>query len=753
MEKNDAQTFNINEYTALYCCITFELMTEPFITSCCSQTFEKNAILQCINDTHKCPTCRKSINESNISPNRAVGELINNIKSQGIQIPQKIERNTILSKFDNISTFKKESGADPLICESSYSDKNDDNYQVNLKINYSGIIDINQIPQSVVLLIDTSGSTHIQVEAKNEDGSKLENGFSILDLIKHCLKTLIKTFLNKNIKVSIITFSSSSVVTTEFDFIGIGNIPNVNSKIDAMASGGGTYMWEAINYTYEHIKKTYEKERNYSIMLFTDGVPSSEPPRGFSLSLEKLQQDTGLSVPLHTYGFGINLMDGLLPGLSKTSGGSNSFIADGSTMGTIMVHTCALIKNTICNNIKISVTTDNINIYNKNIGFIQSDIKRNFVFDLSKSQTNENTKIIVMYDFLGNSYKSEFPLSFSSLMSTIKFNDDFYQEIIEKYVIDFLNESIIKRKRGILPDFTVIFNIFDSKKGNKFIDNMTDTFQEQFIIAFNDEYFKTWGKHYIYASLISLELQIKTNFKDKILDNYGDSPSFIQFVDEGELVFSSIPPPKPSVVNTTGGTRRAYAAPASMSSYNNSSAPCFHEDCTIAVCRNDKFLVIKLKDLDKDDMIFCQKNKLSKIKCIVQTKCLDNKHEFVELDEGLLITSHHPILISNSNKWEFPININKTTCIKECEYIYSIALENGNMMFINNTKCIALGHDITDDDVAKHPFFGSQQIIEKLKLMKGFDEKRVILNHNPLQRNEKTQLIDSFAQENNLLSV
>ena len=73
---------------------------------------------------------------------------------------------------------------------------------------------------------------------------------------------------------------------TEFDFIGIGNIPNVNSKIDAMVSGGGTYMWEAINYTYEHIKKTYEKERNYSIMLFTDGVPSSEPPRGFSLSLE-----------------------------------------------------------------------------------------------------------------------------------------------------------------------------------------------------------------------------------------------------------------------------------------------------------------------------------------------------------------------------------------------------------------------------------------------------------------------------------
>ena len=47
----------------------------------------------------------------------------------------------------------------------------------------------------------------------------------------------------------------------------------------------------------------------------------------------------------------------------------------------------------------------------------------------------------------------------------------------------------------------------------------------------------------------------------------------------------------------------------------------------------------------------------------------------------------------------------------------------------------------------------TNKVIEKLKSMEGFDKKRVVLNHNPLQRNEKTQLIDSFTQGNDLLSV
>lgn len=745
------KTFNIDDYSALYCCITYELMTEPFIVSCCSQTFEKNSILKCINDTHKCPLCRKSIDESNISPNRAIKDIINNIKSQGINIPQKIEKNIISSSFNDISTFNKNNNQEPLIVDSSYCNK-DDFIQGNIKINYSKIIDINDIPQSIVLLIDVSGSTNIEVTAKNEDGSKLENGFNILDLIKHCLNTLIKTFLNKNIKVSVITFSNLSTVITKFDFINDINISNVISNINAMISNGGTYMWESINYTYEHIKKTYDKERNYSIMLFTDGCPSHEPPRGFLFSLKKLQQDTDLCIPIHTYGFGTNLLDGLLSGLSTVSGGSNSFIADGSTMGTIMVHTCALIRNLICNNININIYTNEDLIYNKNIGFIQSDIERSFIFELPKLQINKNTKIEIIYDFLGNSYKSEYPLEFSLLLSSVKFDDDFYSQIIEKYVIDFLNESIIKRKRGIIPDFTTIFNILDSKQGNKFIDNIIDTFQEQFILAFNNEYFNTWGKHYIYALLNALTLQIKTNFKDKILDNYGDSQIFIQFINEGEIIFADMPPPIPSIVTTSSrnGIARTFTTPSNMRDYNNAGAPCFHENCVIAIIRNSKFVNIKLKDLNEDDLVFYEKNKLSTIKCIVQTECLNNEHEFIKLGKGLLITPYHPIYIPISNKWEFPININKNICVNKCKYIYSIALdnENANSVFINGIECISLGHNIIDDDIAKHPFFGSQEIIEKLKLMDGFDQKRVILPPNPLLRNTKTQLIDSFIHCN-----
>ena len=232
----------------------------------------------------------------------------------------------------------------------------------------------------------------------------------------------------------------------------------------------------------------------------------------------------------------------------------------------------------------------------------------------------------------------------------------------------------------------------------------------------------------------ALKLEIKTNFKDDALTQYGNGDNFSSFIRDNGIIFESLPAPKPSLQARTVVTSMGRG-------YNCSSNPCFHEDCVITVFRNDKNIKIKLSDLNTEDIIINENEEHSKIKYILQTKCKNNKNEFVRIHNNLLITPYHPVFINN--KWIFPIDITDNIENLHCNYIYSISLENGNSMFINNVRCIALGHGIENDPVASHEFFG-KEIDEKIKEHPYYLTRRIILNSNSLIRDEKSNLINNI---------
>jgi len=45
----------------------------------------------------------------------------------------------------------------------------------------------------IVAVVDRSGSMNCECAAADENGNSLENGFSVLDIVKHSVKTVIKT--------------------------------------------------------------------------------------------------------------------------------------------------------------------------------------------------------------------------------------------------------------------------------------------------------------------------------------------------------------------------------------------------------------------------------------------------------------------------------------------------------------------------------------------------------------------------------
>jgi hypothetical protein len=54
--------------------------------------------------------------------------------------------------------------------------------------------DVDECPaMDIVAVVDRSGSMNQECAAADESGKSLENGFSVLDIVKHSIKTVVKT--------------------------------------------------------------------------------------------------------------------------------------------------------------------------------------------------------------------------------------------------------------------------------------------------------------------------------------------------------------------------------------------------------------------------------------------------------------------------------------------------------------------------------------------------------------------------------
>merc|ERR1711998_514873 len=99
------------------------------------------------------------------------------------------------------------------------------------------------------------------------------------------------------------------------------------------------------------------------------------------------------------------------------------------------------------------------------------------------------------------------------------------------------------------------------------------------------DWYTKWGKHYLPSLKRAHELQQCNNFKDPGIQDYAGA-LFSTIRDRADDIFNSLPPPVASrPTSSYGGSRRSglfsrssapSAPPASMASYNSSSAPCFH---------------------------------------------------------------------------------------------------------------------------------------------------------------------------------
>jgi len=272
-----------------------------------------------------------------------------------------------------------------------------------------------------------------------------------------------------------------------------------------------------------------------------------------------------------------------------------------------------------------------------------------------------------------------------------------------------------------------------------------------------------WGKHFIPSLCRAHLLQQCNNFKDPGVQHYGGK--LFRLIREGaEELFVKLPPPKPTrkiPVKTTTPTSSISAWPSSttttstasnqkknppapkpvkMTYYYNHSGGCIGSEGNVLMQDNS---LRKVKDIRKGDYVKLPNGESAQVICVTKTTLNPrDKAPLVLLESGLVITPWHPVLYQN--KWRFPCEIGEAWKPSFISYdVFNFVLEKGHIMTVNGLDCVTLGHGFTED-VVKHQYFGTEEVIMDLKSMPGWETGFINLNEISTRRDSVTGLVTGF---------
>lgn len=737
------------------CPITHNIMNNPYIDND-GNTYEHSAIIQWLNCNNTSPITRNILYVSHLKPNRSLLELINNYKSSNSS--PTITNNIINNNNNTDSKFVLD---DKLfdININKYIKNEYTYFLLNINVNDTNIAP----PIDIVTIIDISGSMDSSATVQ-QNGNNIDVGFTILDITKHALNTIIESMKSTD-RISIITFSNYAETLCELTYINDNNKNYIQSLVNNLQTQGATNIWAGINKGLDVFlkKENHIDTRIKSLLLLTDGIPSNHlsPPRGILETLERkinILKDGNIIIPnIYTFGFGNNLDTDLLVNISKKGYGHFSYIPDSSFVGTIFIHYLAYINTLVCNQIYLdfeymcSYFKNNVDIiaYNNdlNLNSLHIGHDRNIVFKILNNDLDKCNNI----------------LAFSLKYKTINNENRILQKNIDKN-IDISNDFELLDYNIYRLDLISIFNNFPYE-----INNVINNFQnfinlsiipqdiskdlQQINLALN-KYYNSWGKNYINSFISALFEERCNNFKDFSIQKYGGI-LFKRLKDIFDDIFSNLSPPIPSnnTLNYDISSNNISVSSQQFSqTFNNPNAGCFHPDSPVIM---SDYFVKKISDLKKYDQIIDKNGNISSVLCLIKIKCNNNLSDMVKLDgikNDIFVTPYHPVLNTNfpstigkfSNDWIFPCTINN---IIKChtDYVYNLVLDKNHNLVIDNYVFVTLGHNNFTNFVVSHQYFG-KDIINDLQNMYGYYEGLITLNQNNIIRCNNTNRIIKWKQ-------
>ena len=517
-------TTQTNFPAVVYCPITHEVMEDPWVDNS-GISYEKTAILHWLEmgkDTS--PVSREPLQISDLRPNLALKAVIEKLiaKKQAGESKTPVPAPRPAPEIKpNLSVFTKDNllKIQVLYPETSLGSR--------------------RMPTDLILNVDLSYSMDTAASKKDDVEAQM---FSILALVKHSMKTIIKG-LNENDHLGIISFANNSKV--EFPLIRMTNENKEKALlcVERLRTCGSTNFWSGIKESFEHFKTSSNKLQNPTILTFTDGQSNIDPASGLMPTLKRFRDQNNLRPVMNVFGFGPDLDTDLLFKTSKLFGGRFDFISDFSMVGTVFVNALTNILMTPESRTYITIPENLKNPIKKVYGpherynnEIEIDSKaitygqpREFIVEFQKP----------VVDFLEQQY---YPCSLSImgdddvqtiLASTINLTEDadevnktlakvkleealestwtsYNEEERSKIIMDFINYIETAEEMSVFKS---------TPEGESMLTDLSD----QLRLATQDKYYREWGRKYIYAYWSALQFQQCNNFKDQLLSHFGSA--------------------------------------------------------------------------------------------------------------------------------------------------------------------------------------------------------------------------------------
>lgn len=437
-------------------------------------------------------------------------------------------------------------------------------------------------PADICCVVDVSGSMGSEAMLKTESGQMSGHGLSVLDIVKHAMKTIIK-IMNEHDRLALVAYSNDAKVIFGLTVMNDEGKVTTEEQLRELQPAGMTNLWDGLKNGFEILKAGQQQSgRLAHMMLFTDGLPNINPPRGILPMLKRLKDKEGGKLPctINTYGFGYELDSELLSDIAVNGAGAYAFIPDAGFVGTVFVNAMSNLMVNMSKDVVLSLeatngaklSTDSSvlgghsceevragEVRNVKLGSVQFGQPKNVVVNMTippdavglgylratvtyvtrespapktasataqgngpaSSETEENVRRLSFVDGV------------RQILATLK------QTSAEK---SFNKALPLADAQAIMLRIANEINNSPAKQQQKMLSLMEDLNGQVTEAISRDDYYTRWGCHFLPSLMFAHLSQQCNNFKDAGVQEYGGD-LFHELRDHADEVFLTLPAP------------------------------------------------------------------------------------------------------------------------------------------------------------------------------------------------------------------
>lgn len=628
-------------------------------------------------------------------------------------------------------------------------------------------------PADIVCVIDVSGSMGINATVQNDEGGLESNNLSILDIVKHAVKTIIAT-LQPHDRLGLVSYSTKANRVFGLLVMDEAGKAKAQTDLNTLDADGQTNLWEGLYTGLEILRKEGSTNRLSTVLLLTDGQPNIAPSKGHIVMLQEYRkQYPSMLCTINTFGFGYNLDSTLLRDLCMEGDGMYTFIPDAGFVGTCFVNTMSNILVTLARSLFIEIETaggakfvdcpgamcaeiKEGQKYVIRLGTLQYGQSRNTTFrvKLSAEQALSILTATLRYQYCNSpevkSIASELteqkqgdPLAVIAQANRQMFVDRMQHALAQsRHAIAEKTGDELKIGQEEIHELRTKIKGSLAAKVPRVVALLADV-EGQVTEAYSKpEWFKKWGIHYLPSLVRAHQLQQCTNFKDPGVQVYGGE-LFNTVREEADDLFVKLPPPSQKVDSfdwgawgDAGAAPPAAAAAVDMRMYYNRGGGCFGGACPILLADGTSK---RVDEVVKGDWVATAQGP-AEVRCVVEMLCENSTMKMNQVGEALLLTPYHPVYFRG--EWKFPCELTPTESVP-CHSVFNFVLSRVHTVIVGELPCVTLGHGLTDNAVVRHAYLGTLRVVRDLQALRGgvsFAKGFIRFGPNCLLRNEADQI-------------